>query len=99
MYAALRVHRFLPQKIPALYELTVELIVKIIAIRDNNNGRTIERRLQQMRIEHHRQRLPAALCMPEHAALPVGLCRLLRRPDRLVDGEILMIAREYLDPV
>ena len=45
-----------------------------------------------MGIEHHRQRLPAALRMPKHAALAIGDSRFLGRGNRLVDSEVLMVS-------
>ena len=65
-------NRFLSQKILTLCKLPIQLVIQIVTVCDNHNGRTVQRILQTMRIEHHRQRLSAALGMPEYTALTIG---------------------------
>ena len=90
-------NRILPQKIAAFCKLRIKLIVQIIAVGQYNNRRRLHRRLQQMRIKHHRQRLAAALRMPENAALAVGFGGVLCGRSGLAHCKILMITGKNLD--
>ena len=93
---ALGLHRGLAQKFRAAGKLGVELVVQVDAVGHHHDGGAVQRSLQQMGVEHHRQRLAAALGMPEHAALAVGAGGLPRPLHRLAHREILVIARQYL---
>ena len=53
MFFAFSLHRCLMQKISALAELRIQLVVKINAVGHNNNGRAVQHFLQQMSIKHH----------------------------------------------
>ena len=92
MLAALRLLRRLPQEVSTPGKLAVELIVQIISVGDDNNGWAFQSLLQIVGVENHRQGFPAALRMPENAALAVCLGRVLGGRDGLFDGEILMIS-------
>ena len=46
---------FLAEELLALGELSVKLVIQVIAVCDNNNGRLVEDRLNQMSVEHHRE--------------------------------------------
>ena len=78
MISALGVNKLLTQKLTAFRKLRIELIVEVVSIGQYNDGRRQQRRLEQMRVKHHRQRLSAALCVPEHAALSVRFGRSFR---------------------
>ena len=93
---ALGLHRRLPQEGSTPGELGIELVVQVDAVSHDHDGRAVQRRLQQMGIEHHGQRLAAALRMPEHAALAVRGRGYLRLFNGAAHGEILMIAGEDL---
>ena len=97
MFPALGVHRLLTQKRLAFCELSEKLIVKVVAVSQYYDGRTVQRLLQKMGIENHRQRLAAALGMPEYAAFAVRFGGVSRGFHGFSDGEILMISREYLE--
>ena len=92
--AALRLNRILPKKVPALGELSVQLVVKIVAVGDNNYGGRVQCLLQEMGIEDHGQGFSAALRMPEHSAAPVGCYSFFRGLDGLTDGKVLVVSGE-----
>ena len=96
MLLALGLHRGLPQKFRAAGKLGVELVVQVDAVGHHHDGGAVQRGLQQMGVEHHGQRLAAALGMPEHAALAVGAGGLPGPLHRLAHREILVIPRQYL---
>ena len=96
MLSALGVHRFLTKKVLTLGKLSEELIVQIISICKHHNGWAVQRFLQQMSIENHRQGFSAALCMPEYTAFSVSFSSMLGRLYRLIDCEILMVSGQYL---
>ena len=79
-----------------LRELGVQLVIKIIAIGEDNNGGLIKDGLDQVGIEHHRERLSAALCVPEDANLTVAVGGLDGAVNSLLDGKILVVASENL---
>ena len=96
MLPAFGVHRFLPQKVFTFCKLSEELIVQIVAVSKNYDGRTIQSLLQKVGIKHHRQRFSAALCMPEHTAFSICLCSVLCGNDGFIHSEILVITCEDL---
>ena len=53
MFPALSVDWLLSEKSLALRKLRIELIVKIVSVRYDNDSRAFKGRLEQMRIEHH----------------------------------------------
>lgn len=82
---------------PYICKLAVKLIkFQIVAVCDNDS-RAIQCLLKKMRIKDHRQRFPAALCMPENTALTVGDGCFLCRSDCLSNSEILMVSCQYLE--
>ena len=81
----------LTQKILALGKLPVKLVIQVVAICDNYDGRAIQSILQTMGIKHHRQRFAAALCMPEYTTLAVCLRCVFRGKYCLIDSKILVI--------
>ena len=99
MLTAFSVHRLLSQKVLALCKLTVKLVVKVVSICQHNNGGTVESLLQQMSVEHHRQRFSAALCMPEHTALTVGHSSVFGGFDCLSNRKILMVSCKNFERV
>ena len=50
-----------------------------------------------MGIEHHRQRFPATLRVPEHTAFAICDGCLLGGSNRLLDGKILMVGGKHLE--
>ena len=82
------------QEVLAAGELAVKLVVQIVAVSDDYNGGTLQSLLQVVGIEHHGQRLTAALSVPEHAALTVGDSGVLGGFNGLFYREILVIARQ-----
>ena len=96
MLTARGMHRLLAQKFPALGKLPIELIVKVVPVRQYNNRGTVHGRLKQMGIEHHRKGFSATLRMPKHPAFAVGIRSMRRRCHRLADREILMVSGENL---
>ena len=96
MLFAFRLNGHLPQELRALGKLHIKLVVKVDSVRHHYNGRAVQDLLQQMRIKNHRQRLAAALRMPEHTAFTVRSGRHDGFIDSLSHGEILMISRHYL---
>ena len=99
VFATFGVLRCLPEKVLAAGELPVKLVIQIVAVGDDNDGRAFQCFLQIMSIEDHRQRLSAALCMPENAALAISYGCVFCRLNRLFDCEILMIPGEYLESI
>ena len=73
MITACDMYRFLTQKRFALGKLPIELVVKIIPVCQNYDGGTVQGRLEQMGIEHHREGLSTALGMPKHPALSIDV--------------------------
>ena len=53
VFTAFSVDRFLTEKSLAFRKLRIELIVKIVSVRDNNNSWAFKGGLEQMGIEHH----------------------------------------------
>ena len=96
---ALSVHRVLAQKVLALCKLSEKLIVQIVSVGQHNNRWTVQGFLKQMGIEHHRQRLAAALRMPKHTTLTIGDGSSFGGLDCLSYGEILMITSQYFEGV
>ena len=84
-------YRCLAQKRRAPGELRVELIVKVNAVRHHNDGGAIQSFLQQMGIEYHRQRFPAALRMPEHTTLAIRFSSNLGLFDSFSHCKILVV--------
>ena len=97
MFPALGVHRLLTQEVLTLGELAEKLIVKVIAVGQHNDGWAVQSLLQKMCIKDHRQRLSAALGMPEHAAFTVRFRGVLCRFHSFVDSKILVVTGEYLE--
>ena len=92
MCAALSVNRLLPQEVLTLCKLPIQLVIQIVTVCDDHNGRTIQRILQTMCIENHRQGFSAALRMPEHATLTIRFRRASGRCHCLIDRKILMVS-------
>ena len=89
----------LPQEILAPGKLAVELVVQIIPVSDNNDGRTFQRLLQTVGVEDHGQRFSTALGMPEYAAFPISPGSALSGSNSLFDGKILMISGKNFESV
>ena len=89
----------LAQEILAPGELPIELIVQIVSVGNHHNSGTLQGLLQVVGIEHHGQRLTAALGVPEHAALAVGDGGVLGGFDSFLYSEILVVARQNLKGV
>ena len=89
-------HGLLAQEVLALGELRIELVIEVIAVCNDNDGRFIEDGLNQMSIEHHRQGFSTSLCMPEYTNLAIGV----GGPDSAIDsffyGKVLMISGQNL---
>ena len=83
----------LAQEIPAAGKLPVKLVVQVVPVCDDDNGRAFQGGLQRMGVKYHRQRLPAALGMPEHAAFAVCNRCFPGGLHRFFDRKILMVAR------
>ena len=99
MLTALRVLGRLPQEVLAPDKLAVELIIEVVSVGDDDDGRAFQGLLQTVGVENHGQRHPTALRMPENAALAVGLRRTPGGRDGLFDGEILMIPGQNFERV
>ena len=84
-------NRRLPQEIPAPCKLAVKLIVQIVPVGDDNDGRALQRLLQIVGVEYHGQGFPAALGVPENAALAVRPGGKAGGFHRLFDSKILVI--------
>ena len=71
---ALGLNRRLPQQVPATGESTEELIVKIVAVGQHDDGGVFHRRFANdpPGIEGHGQALARALSVPDHADTPVS---------------------------
>ena len=96
MCAALSMNRLLPQEILTLCKLPIQLVIQIITVCDDHNGRTVQCILQTMCIEYHRQGFSTALRMPEHAALTIRFRSASGRCYRLIDRKILMVSCQNL---
>ena len=96
MRSALRLHWFLTQEIAAFGELSVELIVQIVPVGENDDRRGVDRLLKKMRVEDHREGFSAPLRVPEDAPFSVRFHRLDRFADRAANRVILVISRENL---
>ena len=96
MRPALRLNGFLPQEVLAVAELAVELVVQVVAVRDDDDGRGVKRLLQEVGVEHHGKGLARALRMPEYADFAVTAYGELGALDGLADGKILVVARKNL---
>ena len=96
MIAAFRLPGRLAQEVGTFGELAEQLIVKVVAVGQHHDGRRIENLLEQMGVEHHRQRFSASLGMPENTTFPVGLCGFRSGGNRFFNGEILMIGSQNL---
>ena len=96
VFLAFGLHRGLPQERRTLAELGEQLIVKVDAVSHNNDGGAVQGFLKQMGIEHHGQRLAAALRMPKYATFAVRAGGYNRAFNSLAHSEILMISRQNL---
>ena len=96
VFLAFSLHRCLPQERRALAELGEQLIVKVDAVGHNNNGGAVQGFLKQMGIEHHGQRLAAALRVPKYTAFAVRAGGYNRAFNGLAHSEILMISCQNL---
>ena len=64
---------FLTEESLALGELGVKLVIQVVAVSDDHDGGLVQDSLNQMGVEHHRERLAAALGVPEDANLTVAV--------------------------
>ena len=94
--AALGVHGLLAQESLAASELPVELVVQVVTVGDDHDGRAVQPLLQKVREEDHRERLARALRVPEHADLAIACHRLHGAVGRLAHREVLVVPSEYL---
>ncbi len=94
--AAGSLHGCLAQKRRASTELAEELVVQVVSVGDDHDGRAVQVALQQVREEHHRKRLAGALRVPEHADLAVARHGLLGALDGLAHAEVLVVGGEDL---
>ena len=71
---ALRLHRRLPQQVPAAREGAEELVVEVVAVGQHDDGRVLHRRFADdpPGVERHRQALARALGVPDDADAPVA---------------------------
>ena len=62
-------YRVLPQQIPAAGEGAEQLVVEVVAVGEDDDGRVLHRRVQDdaAGVERHRQALAGALRVPDHA--------------------------------
>ena len=99
MLAALSLYRCLAQEIPAFGKLTEKLVIQIVPVSDDHNGRTLHLFLQKMSIKHHRQGFSRTLSVPEYTAASVSISPggSDRRGHRFADGKILMIASQNFE--
>ena len=73
MLAVTSLDRRLPQKFPATRKGTEKLVIEVVPVSDDDNGRVLQGGLKDnlAREEDHGQALPRPLRMPDHAAPPV----------------------------
>ena len=83
-------------KLAILRECRKQLLVEVFAVCHNHYGHLRQMLYKQMREEHHRQRLAAALRMPEHTNLSVTLHCLFRSFQSLVHCKVLVISSHHL---
>ena len=92
--------RRLPEQLVTAAERAVELVVQVVAVGDDDDGRVLQLGLGDdlAGVEGHRQALAAALRVPHHADAPVArlvdgahrLCdRLVDRPELVIGGHLL----------
>ena len=84
----------LAQEVPAAAELPIELVIQVVSVGDDHHCGALQGLLEQMGVKDHGQGLSAALGVPEHAALAVGLGGVLGGGNGLAHGEILVIPRQ-----
>lgn len=91
--------RILAQQIAAAPEGSEQLVVQIVAIGQDHQGRVLQ--LGQMHDaagqKCHQERFAGALRVPDHTALAIKVPGRQDRPHRLTDGMKLMIAGGLLD--
>ncbi len=80
--SAFRLNRGLPEKLIARGKLPEELVVQIVAICDDYEGRGFQPFLKLFGVEDHGERLSTPLSMPEHSSSTICL----RSPDRCLHG-------------
>jgi hypothetical protein len=93
--AGLRLLRFLA----ALVEGLPDLLVQVDPVGHDHHPRVRDALLQRQRLaeQHHRQRFPGALRLPDHAALAAALRVPLAHPlQRAADREVLLVAGDLL---
>ena len=83
-------------KLAILREGGEQLLVEVLAVGHNHDGHLRQMLYQQMREEHHRQRLAAALRMPEDTNLPVAGHSLFGPFQGFVHCKVLVIACHHL---
>ena len=88
--------RLLSEELLTTSKLLVQLLVKVVAVSHHYDGTLWETLYQLMDVEHHRQRLPRTLRMPEHTNLTVAVHRRFRMPQRLVHGKVLVVGAHDL---
>ena len=89
--------RVLTQELAALGKLSVELVVKVVSIGQNYDGGAVQSFLEKVGIEDHRQRLAAALSMPEDAAFTVCFGAFLGGRNCFPNSKVLMVSCEDLE--
>ena len=94
--AAFGVLRRLPQKVFTAGELPVKLVIQGIAVCDDDNSRAFHGLLQVVGVKDHRQRLSAALRMPEDPALSVCFGCVQGGRYRFLHGKILVVSCQDL---
>ncbi len=98
---ALRLDWFLPQQFAVGTEGAEELIVEVVAIRDDNQRRVLHRRMLDNlpAVKGHREALARPLRVPDDANAPVsaGLSTASTvQPTALVDRPVLVIGAAFL---
>ena len=93
---ARRLDWFLAKEVLTLGELSIELVIEIITVCNNNDGGLIQNGLNQMGIENHRERFSAALRVPENTNLSIGVGGTDGAVNSLLDCKVLMVASKDL---
>ena len=88
--AALRLHRWLAKQVLATRKGTKELVVKVVAIGQDDDGRVLHRQLARDRasVEGHCQALARTLCVPDDTDAAVAKAAGLIGPSLLTDVRI-----------
>ena len=74
-----------------------QLVIQIVAVSDNDDGRAVQVALKQVCEEHHGKGFAGALRMPEHAYLAVARDCFFCALDCLAYAEVLVVGSKDLD--